>query len=102
MAPGPACVPVPVAILNGSRRIVYHICPGHICSQLVQRGGVVLSSVCRRRTCLGEEDTGQVRSSTLRGCNVGFLACNKKKKQIGDHALPQRGFGLGTPEGAER
>jgi hypothetical protein len=25
----------------------------------------------------------------------------KKKKQIGDHALPQRGFGLGTPEGAE-
>jgi hypothetical protein len=24
-----------------------------------------------------------------------------KKKQIGDHALPQRGFGLSTPEGAE-
>jgi hypothetical protein len=24
-----------------------------------------------------------------------------KKKQIGDHASPQRGFGLGTPEGAE-
>jgi hypothetical protein len=24
-----------------------------------------------------------------------------KKKQIGDHALPQRGFGLGTPKGAE-
>jgi hypothetical protein len=28
-------------------------------------------------------------------------ASPKKKKQIGDHALPQRGFGLGTPEGAE-
>jgi hypothetical protein len=27
--------------------------------------------------------------------------CGKKKKQIGDHALPQRGVGLGTPEGAE-
>jgi hypothetical protein len=25
----------------------------------------------------------------------------KTKKPIGDHALPQRGFGLGTPEGAE-
>jgi hypothetical protein len=25
----------------------------------------------------------------------------KIKKLIGDHALPQRGFGLGTPEGAE-
>jgi hypothetical protein len=25
----------------------------------------------------------------------------RKKMQIGDHALPQRGFGLGTPEGAE-
>jgi hypothetical protein len=24
-----------------------------------------------------------------------------KKRQIGDHALPQRSFGLGTPEGAE-
>jgi hypothetical protein len=25
----------------------------------------------------------------------------EKKRQIGDHALPQRGFGLCTPEGAE-
>jgi hypothetical protein len=25
-----------------------------------------------------------------------------KKNQIGDHALPQRGFGLSTPSGAER
>jgi hypothetical protein len=24
-----------------------------------------------------------------------------KKRQVGDHALPQRGFGLSTPEGAE-
>jgi hypothetical protein len=40
-------------------------------------------------------------------CNVSmhhFVVCyvsNEKKKPIGDHALPQRGFGLGTPEGAE-
>jgi hypothetical protein len=30
------------------------------------------------------------------------LLQNEKKKQIEDHALPQRGFGLSTPEGAER
>jgi hypothetical protein len=35
---------------------------------------------------------------------VGSLlqsSIDKEKKQIGDHALPQRGFGLGTPEEAE-
>jgi hypothetical protein len=34
--------------------------------------------------------------------NAVVVRVLKKKKQIGDHALPQRGFGLGTPEGAER
>jgi hypothetical protein len=29
------------------------------------------------------------------------LPKKKKKHQIGDHALPQRGFGLSTPGGAE-
>jgi hypothetical protein len=33
-------------------------------------------------------------------CEVS--AAVKKKNQIGDHALPQRGFGLSTPSGAGR
>jgi hypothetical protein len=44
----------------------------------------------------------------LRGCDllVGMDPCNLpglegEKKRIGDHALPQGGFSLGTPKGAE-
>jgi hypothetical protein len=33
---------------------------------------------------------------------AAHVTLKKKTKQIGDHALPERGFGLSTPSGAER
>jgi hypothetical protein len=44
-----------------------------------------------------EAASNKQQAEIKRGRRVLLLAW--KKKQIGDHALPQRGFGLGTPKG---
>jgi hypothetical protein len=44
----------------------------------------------------------RARNPTIEWYRVQSPRVQKKRKQIGDHALHQRGFGLGTLEGAER
>jgi hypothetical protein len=69
------------------------------------RGGASASGQARRGMCTLLCGTQRPwMASALQSVGLGQECYRKKKKNkpIGDHALPQRGFGLSTLRGAER